>query len=94
MSTVRNTFKIVPLLTSLCLFCFSYFFFQLANKEFFQALNDRRVFQTDMTTYSIEELVTVASEHTPKNSVRNSVALKSSSLAISLSILSLCTFFK
>ncbi|KAI6073685.1 Period circadian protein-like protein 3 isoform X1 [Aix galericulata] len=39
-----------------------------ANKEFFQALNDRRVFQTDMTTYSIEELVAVASEHTPKNS--------------------------
>nr|XP_005024303.3 period circadian protein homolog 3 isoform X1 [Anas platyrhynchos] len=39
-----------------------------ANKEFFQALNDRRVFQTDVTTYSIEELVTVASEHTPKNS--------------------------
>ncbi|XP_047923337.2 period circadian protein homolog 3 isoform X5 [Anser cygnoides] len=38
-----------------------------ANKEFFQALNDRRVFQTDMMTYSIEELVTVASEHTPKN---------------------------
>ncbi|XP_040389456.1 period circadian protein homolog 3 isoform X3 [Cygnus olor] len=38
-----------------------------ANKEFFQALNDRRVFQTGMMTYSIEELVTVASEHTPKN---------------------------
>lgn len=26
------------------------------------------MFQTDVTTYSIEELVTVASEHTPKNS--------------------------
>ncbi|NXI72143.1 PER3 protein, partial [Anseranas semipalmata] len=38
-----------------------------ANNEFFQALNDRRVFQTDVMTYSIEELVTVASEHTPKN---------------------------
>ncbi|XP_058710786.1 period circadian protein homolog 3 isoform X4 [Poecile atricapillus] len=38
-----------------------------ANNDFFQALNDRRVFQTDMVTYSIEELVTVASEHTPKN---------------------------
>ncbi|NXY05061.1 PER3 protein, partial [Pteruthius melanotis] len=39
-----------------------------ANNDFFQALNDRRVFQTDVVTYSIEELVTVASEHTPKNS--------------------------
>ncbi|NXJ16602.1 PER3 protein, partial [Odontophorus gujanensis] len=39
-----------------------------ANNEFFQALNDRRMFQTDVMTYSIEELVTVASEHTPKNS--------------------------
>ncbi|XP_063273651.1 period circadian protein homolog 3 isoform X4 [Prinia subflava] len=38
-----------------------------ANNDFFQALNDRRVFQTDMVTYSIEELVAVASEHTPKN---------------------------
>ncbi|NWU59555.1 PER3 protein, partial [Dromas ardeola] len=38
-----------------------------ANNDFFQALNDRRVFQTDVMTYSIEELVTVASEHTPKN---------------------------
>lgn len=32
-----------------------------------KALNDRRVFQTDVMTYSIEELVAVASEHTPKN---------------------------
>ncbi|XP_040980246.1 period circadian protein homolog 3 isoform X12 [Aquila chrysaetos chrysaetos] len=39
-----------------------------ANNDFFQALNDRRVFQTDVMTYSIEELVAVASEHTPKNS--------------------------
>ncbi|XP_042743674.1 period circadian protein homolog 3 isoform X2 [Lagopus leucura] len=39
-----------------------------ANNEFFQALGDRRVFQTGVMTYSIEELVTVASEHTPKNS--------------------------
>ncbi|XP_072210398.1 period circadian protein homolog 3 isoform X1 [Excalfactoria chinensis] len=39
-----------------------------ANNEFFQALNDRRMFQSDVTTYSTEELVTVASEHTPKNS--------------------------
>ncbi|XP_019477969.1 period circadian protein homolog 3 isoform X5 [Meleagris gallopavo] len=38
-----------------------------ANNEFFQALSDRRVFQMDVMTYSIEELVTVASEHTPKN---------------------------
>ncbi|NXK85496.1 PER3 protein, partial [Formicarius rufipectus] len=38
-----------------------------ANNDFFQALNDRRVFQTDVVTYSIEELVAVASEHTPKN---------------------------
>ncbi|NXX11774.1 PER3 protein, partial [Podargus strigoides] len=38
-----------------------------ANSDFFQALNDRRVFQTDVMTYSIEELVAVASEHTPKN---------------------------
>ncbi|XP_014739459.1 PREDICTED: period circadian protein homolog 3 isoform X4 [Sturnus vulgaris] len=38
-----------------------------ANNDFFQALNDRRAFQTDMVTYSIEELVAVASEHTPKN---------------------------
>ncbi|XP_031469141.1 period circadian protein homolog 3 isoform X6 [Phasianus colchicus] len=38
-----------------------------ANNEFFQALGDRRVFQTDVVTYSIEELVTIASEHTPKN---------------------------
>ncbi|KFZ58492.1 Period circadian protein 3, partial [Antrostomus carolinensis] len=38
-----------------------------ANNEFFQAVNDRRVFQTDVMTYSIEELVAVASEHTPKN---------------------------
>ncbi|KFV42283.1 Period circadian protein 3, partial [Gavia stellata] len=38
-----------------------------ANNDFFQALNDRRVFQTDAITYSIEELVAVASEHTPKN---------------------------
>lgn len=37
-----------------------------ANNDFFQALNDRRVFQTDVVTYSIEELVAVASEHTPK----------------------------
>ncbi|XP_074704024.1 period circadian protein homolog 3 isoform X2 [Strix aluco] len=38
-----------------------------ANNDFFQALNDRRVFQPDVMTYSIEELVAVASEHTPKN---------------------------
>ncbi|NXB37666.1 PER3 protein, partial [Eulacestoma nigropectus] len=38
-----------------------------ANNDFFQALNDRRVFQTDVVAYSIEELVAVASEHTPKN---------------------------
>ncbi|XP_010282925.1 PREDICTED: period circadian protein homolog 3 [Phaethon lepturus] len=38
-----------------------------ANNDFFQALNDRRVFQTDVMTYSVEQLVTVASEHTPKN---------------------------
>ncbi|XP_068014210.1 period circadian protein homolog 3 isoform X3 [Melanerpes formicivorus] len=38
-----------------------------ANNDFFQALNDRRVFQTDVMTYSIEDLVAVASEHTPKN---------------------------
>ncbi|NWR65779.1 PER3 protein, partial [Bucorvus abyssinicus] len=38
-----------------------------ANNDFFQALNDRRVFQTDVMTYSLEELVAVASEHTPKN---------------------------
>ncbi|XP_010213375.1 PREDICTED: period circadian protein homolog 3 [Tinamus guttatus] len=38
-----------------------------ANSEFFQVANDRRIFQTDVITYSIEELVTVASEHTPKN---------------------------
>ncbi|XP_009080771.1 PREDICTED: period circadian protein homolog 3 [Acanthisitta chloris] len=38
-----------------------------ANNDFFRALNDRRVFQTDVVTYSIEELVAVASEHTPKN---------------------------
>ncbi|XP_009698097.1 PREDICTED: period circadian protein homolog 3 [Cariama cristata] len=38
-----------------------------ANNDFFQALNDRRVFRTDVMTYSIEELVAVASEHTPKN---------------------------
>uniref|UniRef100_A0A8C9L7D3 Period circadian regulator 3 n=1 Tax=Pavo cristatus TaxID=9049 RepID=A0A8C9L7D3_PAVCR len=38
-----------------------------ANNEFFQALNDGRMFQTDVSTYSTEELVTVASEHTPKN---------------------------
>ncbi|XP_075376568.1 period circadian protein homolog 3 isoform X2 [Mycteria americana] len=38
-----------------------------ANNDFFQALNDRRVFQADAMTYSIEELVAVASEHTPKN---------------------------
>ncbi|NXI45413.1 PER3 protein, partial [Galbula dea] len=38
-----------------------------ANNDFFQAQNDRRVFQNDMITYSIEELVAVASEHTPKN---------------------------
>ena len=52
------------------------FFFQLANNDFFQALNDRRVFQTDVVTYSIEELVAVASEHTPKNTVRNSGMLR------------------
>ncbi|NXN11743.1 PER3 protein, partial [Indicator maculatus] len=38
-----------------------------ANNDFFQALNDRRVLQTGVMTYSIEDLVTVASEHTPKN---------------------------
>ncbi|NXI57335.1 PER3 protein, partial [Chloroceryle aenea] len=38
-----------------------------ANNDFFQALNDRRVFQTNVMTYSVEELVAVASEHTPKN---------------------------
>ncbi|XP_030363906.1 period circadian protein homolog 3 isoform X8 [Strigops habroptila] len=38
-----------------------------ANNDFFQALSDRRVFQTDVVTYSVEELVAVASEHTPKN---------------------------
>ncbi|NWI23444.1 PER3 protein, partial [Sula dactylatra] len=38
-----------------------------ANNDFFQALNDRRVFRTEVMTYSIEELVAVASEHTPKN---------------------------
>ncbi|KFV96223.1 Period circadian protein 3, partial [Eurypyga helias] len=38
-----------------------------ANNDFFQALSDRRVFQTGVVTYSIEELVAVASEHTPKN---------------------------
>lgn len=52
------------------LFLFCFFSFQLANNDFFQALNDRRVFQTDVVTYSIEELVAVASEHTPKNTVR------------------------
>ncbi|KAM6045986.1 period circadian protein homolog 3 isoform 2-T3 [Theristicus caerulescens] len=36
-------------------------------KKMIKALNDRRVFQTDVMTYSIEELVAVASEHTPKN---------------------------
>ncbi|NWX51048.1 PER3 protein, partial [Steatornis caripensis] len=38
-----------------------------ANNDFFQTLNDRRVFQTDVMTYSVEELVAIASEHTPKN---------------------------
>ncbi|NWW48179.1 PER3 protein, partial [Pedionomus torquatus] len=38
-----------------------------ANNGFFQALKDRRMFHTDVMTYSIEELVAVASEHTPKN---------------------------
>ncbi|NWH51329.1 PER3 protein, partial [Fregata magnificens] len=38
-----------------------------ANNDFFQALNDRRAFRTDVMTYSVEELVAVASEHTPKN---------------------------
>uniref|UniRef100_A0A8B9IXA2 Period circadian regulator 3 n=1 Tax=Amazona collaria TaxID=241587 RepID=A0A8B9IXA2_9PSIT len=38
-----------------------------ANNDFFQALSDRRVFQTDVMTYNIDELVAVASEHTPKN---------------------------
>ncbi|NXM65189.1 PER3 protein, partial [Serilophus lunatus] len=38
-----------------------------ANSDFFQALSDRRVFQAEVVTYSIEELVAVASEHTPKN---------------------------
>uniref|UniRef100_A0A803W0B8 Period circadian regulator 3 n=1 Tax=Ficedula albicollis TaxID=59894 RepID=A0A803W0B8_FICAL len=38
-----------------------------ANNDFFQAFNDRRAFQADVVTYSIEELVAVASEHTPKN---------------------------
>ncbi|NWU10702.1 PER3 protein, partial [Cephalopterus ornatus] len=38
-----------------------------ANNDFFQALSDRRVFQADLVTYSIEELVALASEHTPKN---------------------------
>ncbi|KAM6236852.1 period circadian protein homolog 3 isoform 6-T7 [Spheniscus humboldti] len=36
-------------------------------KKMTKALNDRRVFQTDVMTYSIEELMAVASEHTPKN---------------------------
>ncbi|KAM6108772.1 LOW QUALITY PROTEIN: period circadian protein homolog 3 [Pterocles gutturalis] len=47
-----------------------------ANNDFFQALSDRRMFQTDVMTYSIEELVAVASEHTSKNTVRNSDTLK------------------
>ncbi|KAM4646936.1 period circadian protein homolog 3 isoform 7-T7 [Amazona ochrocephala] len=38
-----------------------------ASNDFFQALSDRRVFQTDVMTYNIDELVAVASEHTPKN---------------------------
>ncbi|KAH1175796.1 hypothetical protein KIL84_022321 [Mauremys mutica] len=32
-------------------------------------MNDYGVFQTDITTYSIEELVAVTSERTPKNTM-------------------------
>ncbi|TFK13871.1 angiopoietin-2-like [Platysternon megacephalum] len=39
----------------------------IGNGSFFQAMNDYGVFQTDVTTYSIEELVAVTSERTPKN---------------------------
>ncbi|KAM8796239.1 period circadian protein homolog 3 [Eudromia elegans] len=38
-----------------------------ANSDFFQAANDRRMFQPSVITYSIDKLVAVASEHTTKN---------------------------
>ncbi|XP_068771795.1 period circadian protein homolog 3 isoform X2 [Struthio camelus] len=38
-----------------------------ANSAFFHPANDRRVVQTEAITYSIDELVTIASERTPKN---------------------------
>lgn len=58
------------------MFVLRFLFLQLANNEFFQALNDRRMFQTDVMTYSTEELVTLASERTPKNNVRSSDTLR------------------
>ncbi|KAM9039132.1 period circadian protein homolog 3 [Sarcophilus harrisii] len=38
-----------------------------ANNEFFQILGPNGAHQTDVTKYSLEELVTIASEHTSKN---------------------------
>ncbi|XP_022454017.1 period circadian protein homolog 3 isoform X2 [Delphinapterus leucas] len=38
-----------------------------ANSEFFQILNQNGAPQADVTTYSLEELATIASEHTSKN---------------------------
>lgn len=41
----------------------------LANSEFFQILSPNGASQADVTTYSLEELATMASEHTSKNTV-------------------------
>lgn len=41
-----------------------------ANSEFFQILSQNGAPQTDVTAYSLEELATIASEHTSKNTVR------------------------
>ncbi|XP_053431026.1 period circadian protein homolog 3 isoform X3 [Nycticebus coucang] len=38
-----------------------------ANSEFFQILSQNGASQADVTTYSLEELATIASEHTSKN---------------------------
>lgn len=42
----------------------------LANSEFFQILSQNGAPQADVTVYSLEELATIASEHTSKNTVR------------------------
>lgn len=58
---LKTLFSLHSLFISLCF---------LANSEFFQILSQNGAPQADVTMYSLEELATIASEHTSKNTVR------------------------